>query len=396
MEPLFAALKERGYRYVKIDAIRHLLFDGLHECVRLGLMTNADAEARFRAFMEAGRRGMGEEVYYLASWGEMHEVVGVADACRISMDVNPTWAGVRMQLFESARWFHTHRVLFLNDPDHVCVRTRPDWAKSVLSLISLSGELYMLSDTEAAYTPEKLDIIRKTLPPLATCAGETGPLTLEYPAYTWTKLHGFAVQSHETPVEMEDVGEEEAMNIAGWAPDREALHPFSSLWSFAMAHHGLKWRVMLRVATTPLRGGDLPLERLALDPAKTYIAYDFWAQKYLGEVSGSFSCAPLALGCCQVVAFYEKPTAPTVVASDRHVSMDAVSVLEHEYEGGVLRLRLKGVPGECVTYSVYLPDGMAAKGVRCDGGRVDCRPGDLCALSVHFESEEAQLWLELN
>ena len=81
------------------------------------------------------------------------------------MDANPTWAGIRMQLFESARWFHTHRILFLNDPDHVCVRTKADWAKSVLSLISLSGELCMLSDTQQAYTPEKLDIIRKTLPP---------------------------------------------------------------------------------------------------------------------------------------------------------------------------------------------------------------------------------------
>lgn len=393
VEPLFAALREKGYRYIKIDAIRHLLFDGLHECVRLGLMTNADAEARFRAFMEAGRRGMGEEVYYLASWGEMHEIVGVADACRISMDANPTWAGVRMQLFESARWFHTHRILFLNDPDHVCVRTKADWARSVLSLISLSGELYMLSDTESAYTPEKLDIIRKTLPPLTTCAGETGPVTVDYPAYTWTKLHGFAVQSHETPVEMEDVGEEEAMNIAGWAPDRESLHPFSSLWSFAMHHHGLHWRVMLRVATTPLEQGLLPLEHLALEPAKTYLAYDFWSQTYLGEVTGIFSCLPLALGCCQAVGFYEKPETPTVIASDRHVSMDAVSILEHEYAEGTLRLRLSGVAGETFRYQVYLPAATRPVDIRCEGGAAIGQDGELYSLSVTFQQEEVELWL---
>ena len=117
-----------------------------------------------------------------------------------------------MQLFESARWFHTHRILFVNDPDHVCVRSKPEWAKSVLSLISLSGELYMLSDDLRAYTGERLDIIRKTLPPMQTCAGETGALSVEYPAYTWTKLHGFAVQSHETPVEMEEIQLEEALN----------------------------------------------------------------------------------------------------------------------------------------------------------------------------------------
>lgn len=396
VEPLFRALYEKGYRYVKIDAIRHLLFDGLHECVRLGLMTDEDAEQRFRAYMEAGRRGMGEDVYYLASWGEMHEVVGVVDACRISMDANPTWAGIRMQLFESARWFHTHRVLFLNDPDHVCVRTKADWAKSVLSLISLSGELCMLSDTQEAYTPEKLEIIRKTLPPLQTVAGETGRLPLEYPAYTWTKLHGFAVQSHETPVEMEDVSEQEAANIAGRMPDGDALHPFSSLWSFPVVHHGLRWQVMLRVATIPLREGELPLSKLSLDPEKTYVAYDFWKQEYLGEVTGSFHCPALALGCCQAVAFYEKPAAPTLIASDRHVSMDAVSVLEHTWKDGALSLRLQGVPGDTRHYHIWLPEGMTAGAVQANGCKVEKAVGSLVTLSVTFEQEEAALCLQTN
>ncbi len=391
--PIFASLKEQGYKYVKIDAIRHLLFDGLHECVRLGLMTNTDAQNRFRAFMEATAAGLGEDVYYLASWGEMHEVVGVADACRISMDANPTWAGVRMQLFESARWYHTQRILFLNDPDHVCVRTKADWARSILSLISLSGELYMLSDTAEAYTPEKLDIIRKTLPPLETKTGETGPLSAEYPAYTWTKLHGFAVQSNERPVAAEDIGPQEAENIAGWAPDRDALHPFSSLWSFAMLHHGLRWRVMLRVATTPLRGGDLPLEQLALNPEKTYLAYDFWAQEYLGEVTGSFRCSALALGCCQAVAFYEKPTTPMVIASDRHVSMDAVSIQKHDFAENTLHLLLSGVRGETFTYSVYLPAGRKTKHIRCEGGVLACTDSGLTALQITFEREEAEVWL---
>lgn len=388
VEPIFAALREKGYRYIKIDAIRHLLFDGLHECVRLGLMTNEDASRRFRAFMQATRRGMGEELYYLASWGEMHEVVGVADACRISMDANPTWAGVRMQLFESARWFHTHRVLFTNDPDHVCVRTRPEWAKSVLSLVSLSGEVYMLSDSLEAYTPEKLEILRKTLPPLTTAAGEAGPLNVEYPAYTWTKLHGFAVQSHETPVEAENVSESEARNIAGWAADRDALHPFSTLWSFAMAHHGLRWRVMLRVATTPLRAGRITAEALALDPEKTYVAFDFWAQRYLGEVTESFDVPALELGCCQAVAFYEKPETPTLIASSRHVSMDAVSVLRHESEGRALHLTLAGVPGTRERYFVYLPE---LRDPRVTGAEVISHTGALLTLEVAFSSETVEV-----
>lgn len=365
VRPIFQALKALGYQYIKIDAIRHLLFDGLHECVRLGLLTNEEATRRFRAFMQASREGMGEDVYYLASWGEMHEVDGIADACRISMDANPTWAGVRMQLFESARWFHTHRVIFINDPDHVCVRSKPQWARSVLSLISLSGELYMLSDDPSEYTGEKLDIIRKTLPPMYTRAGETGPLRTQFPAYTWTKLHGFAVQSHEAPVQMEDIQLEEAMNIAGWAPDRENAHPFSTLWSFPMEGAGRSWRVMLRVATTPLEKAWIPLDKLALDPGKQYHAFDFWRQEYLGTVGNRFEAEALELGCCQAVAFYPVEELPMVIGSDRHISMDAVSILSHQAAQSQLDLTLSGIPGKTIRYTLRLPGGnwtVAAEG----------------------------------
>lgn len=394
VEPIFVALKEMGYKYIKIDAIRHLLFDGLHECVRLGLLTNEEASRRFRAFMEASRKGMGDEVYYLASWGEMHEVDGVADACRISMDANPTWAGVRMQLFESARWFHTHRILFVNDPDHVCVRSKSEWVKSVLSLVSLAGELYMLSDALNAYTPEKLDIIRKTLPPVDTCAGETGPLSVEYPAYTWTKLHGFAVQSHETPVEMENVSLEEALNIAGWAPDRTELSPFSTLWSFPMHHHGQNWRVMLRIATTPLDEGCIALEKLALDPEKMYHAFDFWKQKYLGTVTGSFHCEALELGCCQAVAFYEYTGKPMVIGSDRHVSVDAVSIRGYEADDSSMKLELQGICGKTLCYTLYLPEKKDAWKVTCRNGSAELtKNGVVYTLTVHFEQRDTGITL---
>ena len=369
--PVFEGFRDAGYKYVKIDAIRHLLFDGLHEAVRLGLMSNEEAEQKFRSYMEATKKGMSDDMYYLASWGEMHEVVGIADACRISMDANPTWAGIRMQLFETARWFHTQRILFLNDPDHVCVRTKPEWAKSILSLISLSGELCMLSDTEEAYTEEKLDIIRKTLPPLTTVTAETGALSLEYPAYTWTKLHGFAVQSHETPVEMEDVDLEEAYDMAGIYPGMDTSHPFSSLWSFHIDHGGERWCVAGRFATIPLKESEIPLERLNLDPNTSYHAFDFWEEKYLGVISGKLPCRELDLGCCQIIALKQVQDVPQFLASTRHVSMDAVSVKDVRWKDGRLSVVLQGQPGISAAYYFTVPAGYDFKRIEMTGGNPD-------------------------
>lgn len=394
VKPAFEAFRKMGYKYVKIDAIRHLLFDGLHEAVRLGLITDEDAQNRFRAFMLATREALGEDVYYLASWGEMHEVVGAADACRISMDANPTWAGIRMQLFESARWFHTQRILFLNDPDHVCVRTKTDWAKSVLSLISLSGELYMLSDSEDAYTNEKLDVVKKTLPPLTTRTAETGPLNVSYPAYTWTKLHGFAVQSHETPVEMEDVSLKDVYNMAGNFPTMDDDHPFSSLWSFHIAHLHRRWCVMGRFATMPLKASDVSLATLGLDSDKEYAAFDFWEQKFLGTVKCTISCRELSVGQCQIVALHPVGNEPMLIASSRHVSMDAVSVLNNTWNGHSLTLRLKGIKGETENYYVYLPSGFDKNIVV----EQDCtvtvdRQSNLLKVSVKFLNSEATVSL---
>lgn len=390
--PLFQSLKELGYQYIKIDAIRHLLFDGLHECVRLGIFSNQEAQERFRAYMQATRDGMGEHVYYLASWGVMQEVVGLADACRIAMDANPTWAGIRMQLFESARWFHTNRILFLNDPDHVCVRTKSEWAKSVLSLISLSGELYMLSDSPDAYTDEKLSIIRKTLPPLPTIPGETGTLLLDFPAYTWTKLHGFAVQSHETPVQLDDMTPQEAANMAGDYPTMDDDHPFSTLWAFHIAKNDRRWCVMARIATVPLKASTVQLINLGLDNDKEYHVFDFWRQKYLGVVKNVVDCRELNLGECQILSFYENINEPQVIASSRHVSMDAVSIVRHEYENQRLKLTLNGVVNTCETYYVCVPNDLNSADIISHGALCTVKSEQgLDALNVEFTASKAEI-----
>lgn len=395
VKPVFEGFREEGYEYVKIDAIRHLLLDGLHEAVRLGILTNEEAEKRFRSYLETTREGLGEEIYYLASWGEMHEVVGVADACRIAMDANPTWAGIRMQLFEMARWFHTQRILFLNDPDHVCVRTKPDWARSVLSLISLSGGLYMLSDTLDAYTPEKLDIIRKTLPPLKTRTGETGSLNMDFPAYTWTKLHGFAVQSHETPVVMEDITMEEVYDMAGNYPTMEDTHPFSTLWAFHINQNSQRWCVMGRFATVPLTESKIKLSQLGLAGGKEYLAFDFWEEKYLGVVKEEIPGRELQVGQCQIAAIRERRGIPQFLASSRHVSMDAVSVRSEEFKEGELRLCLDCVKGSAVNYYIYVPE--AFKVIKADSSEENTAfyyDGEIVKISVTPAGEKAVLSLQ--
>ena len=356
VRPYFLALREAGYEYFKIDGIRHLLFDGLHEAVLLGLMTNDEAEKRFRAFLQAGRDGIGPDTYWLSSWGILMQMVGLCDACRISQDAMPNWSGMQMQLVESARWFFTQRILFLNDPDHVCVRAPFEWSRSVLTMVALTGGLFMLSDSLDEYDEKRLDLVKKCIPPLTTVTAETGPLQADYAAFTWTKLHSFQVLD-DKPFAAEHMTDEDARNIAGRWPTVDDKHPFSSLWSINIDLPVGRWTIMARFATLPLKATTVKLDALTLDVDTNYVAFDFWKQQYLGVVKGAIKVPKLQLGHCQIVALREALDRPQFLASSRHVSMDAIGLKSQTWTRKELTLGIEGVCGTTETYWVHVPKG---------------------------------------
>jgi hypothetical protein len=110
----------------------------------------------------------------------------------------------------------------------------------------------------------------------------------------------------------------------------------------------------MRTALSPLAEEDVPLDALGLDPGGEYAVYDFWQEKFLGIVTGRLGMRALPLGHVQVCALTPvAKDAPTLIASDRHVSMDAVSVIGCRSENGSLTLRLRGVPDKSFAYFIY-------------------------------------------
>jgi len=390
LRPYLKAMREAGYEYFKVDAIRHLFLDGLHEAVLAGLMTNDESDRRFRRYLEVGREAIGPDAYWLSSWGVLTEMVGLCDACRISQDAMPNWSGMQMQLVESARWFFTQRILFLNDPDHVCVRAPLEWSRGVLSMVALTGGLFMLSDALHEYDEKRLELIRKCIPPLPTVTAETGPLQADFAAFTWTKLHSFQVLN-EKPFEAEHMSDEDARAIAGRWPTVNDDHPFSSLWSLHLDTEVGRWAVLGRFATLPLRASKLPMENLSLDPERDYLAFDFWAEEYLGVVRGSLDLPEIKLGHCQIISLREALARPRFLSSTRHVSQDAISLKSQSWDDGKLTLGLEGVSGSTETYWVHAPKGFQVCGVegsgleaKVTGKTPDAKGGNAVAIDVTF------------
>ena len=373
VRPYFEGLKAAGYTYFKIDGIRHQLYDGLQESVLRGLMDNEEAERRFRAFLECGRAAIGDDVFWLSSWGVLTQMVGLCDACRISQDAMPTWAGMQMQLVESARWFFTQRVLYMNDPDHVCVRAPLEWSRTVLSMVALSGGLFMLSDALSEYDEQRLELIRRCIPPLPTVTAETGPLDSDYAAYTWTKFHGFHVLD-ENPFDAKSMSDEEARNQAGAWPTMNDDHPFSTLWAIHLDTSSGRWCVAGRFAAIAVPASKLRIDSLGLDMEEDYLVFDFWKQEFLGRVRGQIDCPALPLGHCQVLAVRPALDRPQLLSSSRHISQDAISVKAQSWAANALTLELEGVGGTTETYWIHVPPGFRPR--RVAGSGLSAEAGD--------------------
>lgn len=86
IRPTYQGFKDAGFSYVKIDALRHYLYDNLHHnldyCRQRGL-TPADV---FRKYLGAAREELGPDTFILSCWDVLPESVGLADACRIGGD----------------------------------------------------------------------------------------------------------------------------------------------------------------------------------------------------------------------------------------------------------------------------------------------------------------------
>lgn len=390
--PVYQAMVDAGYKYIKVDALRHTIYDALQRAVKLGLMTNQESKRRFRRMFEVAREAMGKGTYFLASWGVFSEAVGTVDACRIATDSNPAWRKVRMQIVESARWFHTQRILFVNDPDHCCVRTKPTWGQSLLSLVSLSGGLLMLSDPIHQYDAPRVYNIQRVLPPLTTTTAETGPLDVHYQAYAWTKMHGVAFTG-AIEYDWKEVTDDDAVLISG---DHETMHddhPMASLWSFHLHTPADRWCVIQRVANLPLKASTIQLQNLGLDPAATYLAFDFWSQRPLGEITATMAVESLPLGSCQVIALRKKLDHPQFLGSSRHVSNGAVELASQKWENNTLTLGLQCPQGTTEKFWIHAPKGCTLQTAAAQGAQVlsQAADADCIAVELQFDSPTATL-----
>jgi alpha-galactosidase len=139
--PVYSRFRETGWRYFKLDALRHLLFEGYNSHSSFFSGGYAEREEAFRNVVRRVREETGRDNFLLACWGVLPGVVGLADGCRIGNDGYGYTALAQYNSFNNVVW--------RNDPDHI--ELTPQEAYRSCMATSLTGSLFMVTDKPEVY-----------------------------------------------------------------------------------------------------------------------------------------------------------------------------------------------------------------------------------------------------
>jgi len=84
----------------------------------------------------------------------------------------------------------------------------------------------------------------------------------------------------------------------------------------------------------------LNFAKAGIKPARDYLLFDFWHQKFLGKVSGEYS-VELPPHACQVIAVRPDKGRPQLIGTDRHITMGGVSISNEVWDAARKQLRIK-------------------------------------------------------
>lgn len=317
LRELFGTIAQRwGYSLVKLDFMAWSILAA--ERYRDPTLSSA---AVYRRGLELMRAGAGDGCHIL-DCGPANTTVGLVDSVRIEADINYGYADAAWkQYFDdpscstaaAAKRYYFHRRTWVNDADHVCLDLLPlRQAEAAATSIALSGGNLISGDRIDELDPMKLEILKKVTPSLGEAA---------------------------VPVDLFDSD----------IPTAFVLHverPFGAWSVVALFNPDSSAAVERR----------FPLRRLGLDEAQTYLAFDFWKQRFAGALTGELH-ARVDPGGVTLLALHAATGRPQLLSTSRHVAQGAIEIEDLQWDERSRSLSgvSVGPPGSAHDVFVHVP-----------------------------------------
>ena len=104
--------------------------------------------------------------------------------------------------------------------------------------------------------------------------------------------------------------------------------------------------------------GRMKFDLVGLDPSETYLVYDFWEQKLVGEWNSDYPVA-IEPTSVRLLAIRRKTGKPQVISTDRHVTQGAIELENVRFDdaSNVLSGTALGAPPMSWRLAIYCPNG---------------------------------------
>jgi hypothetical protein len=298
-----------GYDFIKIDFVEWTVLAA--ERYYDPTVTKA---AIYRRGCEIMRQAMGPH-RHLLDCGPGPVTVGLLDSMRIELDQPPvTWQQYFLHSASTApaaaKRYYYHNRAWINDADHVVLAnlTLPQ-AQAAATIVGLSGGNMISGDRMTDLDVPRLEILKKVFPSFGEAARPIDLFERDRPEI-------FALRVKKKFGEWLVLG---IFNADEKAPAEKVI----------------------------------ALDRLGLDASKTYVAFDFWKQKFFGELREQFTVR-LEPASVVLLAIHERRGVPQLVSTDRHVSQGGVELESVEWSAATTTLSGVSLGPSGTEHNVYL------------------------------------------
>lgn len=335
IRPVYRGFKAMGWHYFKVDALRHLRYEGYNSNSQYFSQKHASRVTAYRNVVKAIREEVGKKDFILGCWGIRPELIGLINGCRIGDD------GYSWQ--ELAQYNSFNNVIWRNDPDHMQLTTKNAYRDCMLT--SMTGSLFMLTDKPGEYNTGNIEPAIRTVPVLFTRPGQlydVDPSRSIYLDRVNSEMSGSGSRvfdaSRSTPYDLflQEINE-----------------PYEN------------WMLLGRVGESRK---VISFHDLGLDIKKTYLVYEFWSKSFVGEFKEGFIPGPIDSAYnCQLFCIREKQDHPQLMATDRHISCGAQELENLVWVDNTLE-GVSHIPaGNSYSIYVYEPSNFNFVSFQCKG-----------------------------
>jgi hypothetical protein len=334
-KPIYSGLKKMGWNYYKVDALRHLRYEGYNSNSKYFNNDRLKIETSFRNVASMIRKEIGKESFMLGCWGIRPELIGIIDGCRIGGDGFGLASLTQFNSFNNIVW--------RNDPDHIELNEKEAYRSCMVT--SLTGSLFMLTDKPEKYLTDIIEPAKRSSPTLFTLPGQ-----------------------------IYDVDPSRSMNIDHVSSqlsgdgERDFDASLTSPYNLFMLEINKPFENWIMLGRT---GGDynyIPFRDLGLQDDKEYLVFEFWTKKYLGSFVNGFDPGTINPKYnCQLFCIRERKDHPQLIATNRHISCGAYDIEKLRWENNSLSAESKVVCND--TYILYLiePENFKYNNFSCEG-----------------------------